>query len=63
MTRHTLFNLCILAVQLSSVIVFEWLDMPKLVMIANMTCLSLIVLAIMSFCIPKCYDWWTTIVR
>jgi hypothetical protein len=58
MTRHQTYNLCILALQAFFALLFRFLDMPNLVMIANLTGLSLIMLALVSMVVPKWREWW-----
>lgn len=59
MTRHIIFNLCVLGLQLGFTLLFNALEMPRCTLIANLIGMNLIVLALISMTIPKYREWWT----
>ena len=63
MTRHMIFNLCVLGLQLGFAVLFNALGMPRCTLIANLIGMNLIALALISMVVPEWRYWWTKRVK
>ena len=59
MTRHMIYNLCVLVLQLGFAYLFRLLNMPTMVDVANLTGLFLLTLPVLGLVVPKWRNWLT----
>lgn len=59
MTRHIIYNLCVLVLQVGFACLFRSLNMPAMVNVANLTGLLLLILPLIGLVVPKWKNWLT----
>lgn len=59
MTRHMIYNLCVLVLQVGFAYLFRSLNMPTMVDVANFMGLLLLILPLISLVVPKWKNWLT----